>query len=404
MKRIIFALTGLAVLFSSCNKKQQSIPDADNRYAVMTVGSSSAEIASNYPATIRGVQDVEIRPKISGFITKIYVQEGQAVTQGQALFSIDSEQYQAAVRSAEEAVKAATQQINVVQSNIATQQLAVDNKKMLYDKKIISDYDYQSTVNQLQSLKAQLGSAKAQLGSAQAQLKSARANLGFCTVLSPASGNIGMLPQRVGALVGPTMVEPFTTVSNTSRIYAYFSMTEKQILEMSRTGKGGVQSSIKHLPAVGLKLADGTVYEEKGTVDAVGGTIDPATGAVQVRATFNNPHRILRSGGSASIILPTFNSQAIQVPQSAVVEIQDKKFVYVVGSNNKVKSTEISINPESDGNNYIITGGLKVGDRIVIEGVQTLKADMEIKPISKAEADKLRQEAKKDIKDGKLPF
>lgn len=380
------------------------MPEADNRYAVMTVGNSTAELSTSYPATIKGVQDVEIRPKISGFITRIYVQEGQAVSQGQVLFSIDSEQYQAAVRSAEEAVKAASQQINVVQSNIATQQLAVDNKKMLYDKKIISDYDYQSAFNQLQSLKAQLGSAKAQLGSAQAQLKSARANLSFCTVTSPASGFIGMLPQDEGALVGPTMVEPFTTVSNTSKVYAYFSMTEKQMLEIARTGNGGVQAFLKNLPAVGLKLADGTIYAEKGVVDAVGGNIDPSTGAVQMRASFNNAHRILRSGGSASIIFPTFAKQAIQVPQSAVTEIQDKKFVYVVGANNKVKFTEISINTESDGKNYIVTGGLKVGDRIVIEGVQTLKNDMQIKPITKAESDKLREQANKDIKDGKLPF
>jgi len=404
MKRITIALMGATVLLASCSKKQQGMPDADNRYAVVTVNSSPAELKTSYPATLKGIQDVEIRPKVSGFITKVFVQEGQNVSRGQVLFTIDSETYAAAVRSANEAVKAAQQQIHVVRANIATQKLTLENKKLLFEKKIISDYEYQSAVNQLKSLEAQLGSAQAQLGSAQAQLASAKENLSFCTVTSPAAGVIGMLPFKVGALVGPSMAEAFTTVSNISTIHAYFSMTEKQLLELARTGNGGVQAALKQMPEVTLQLADGSTYDESGKIDAVGGVIDPSTGAVQVRASFPNSHRILRSGGSAQLLLPVFTSKGILVPQSATTEIQDKKFVFIVGADNKVKSTEITVEAQNDGKNYIVTSGLKTGDRIVVEGVQNLKNGQQIKPITPAESEKLREQAKKDVKEGKLPF
>lgn len=404
MKRIAIALMSVSMLLVSCDKKQQGMPETDNRYAVVTLSSTSAELTTIYPATLKGIQDVEIRPKVSGFITKVYVQEGQNVSRGQVLFTIDSETYAAAVRSASEAVKAAQQQINVVQASIATQKLTLENKKLLFEKKIISDYDYNTAVNQLRSLEAQLGAARAQLGGAQAQLASARENLSFCTVTSPASGVIGMLPYKVGALVGPSMAEAFTTVSNIGTMHAYFSMTEKQLLELTRTGNGGVQAALGKMPSVTLKLADGSTYDESGKVDAVGGVIDPSTGAVQMRASFANSHRILRSGGSAQILMPVFSSNAILVPQEATTEIQDKKFVFVVGADNKVKSTEIQVEAQSDGKNYVVTSGVKPGDRIVVEGVQKLKNGQEIKPITPAESAKLREQAKKDVKDGKLPF
>lgn len=397
-------MLSIALLASSCKKEQQGMPDADTHYAVISVQPASAELSTTYPATLKGVQDVEIRPKVSGFITRIFVKEGQTVGRGQALFTIDSEQFSAAVRQAQEAVKSAQQQINVVKSNIATAELTQQNKKMLFEKQIISEYEYKTSENQVQSLKAQLGAAQAQLGAAQAQLAAARDNLRFCTVTAPTSGVIGMLPLKVGALVGPSMAEPFTTVSDIGSVQAYFSMTEKQLLEMARTGNGGVQEAMRQMPAVKLILADGTTYGEQGTVDAVGGVIDQATGAVQMRATFPNPHRILRSGGSANIQMPVFTAQAIIIPQAATTEIQDKKFVYVVGKDNKVSSTEIKVEAQSDGVNYVVTDGLKAGDRIVVEGVQNLKNGQEIQPITPAEAQKMREQAKQDIKDGKLPF
>lgn len=386
-----FAYLALIItLFASCSKKQQGLPDADNSYAVEAVNTSNATLDTTYPATIKGMQDIEIRPKISGNITHIFVTEGQTVHRGQVLFTIDSEQYAAAV-------KAAQAQIRVCQANIATQRLTVSNQRLLHSKQIISDYAMKAAENQLQALQAQLASA-------QAQLASARANLNWCTVTSPADGVIGLLPYKVGALVGPSMTEAFTTVSDIDHVHVYFSMTEKQLLSMARTGNGGVQAAIKSMPKVQLKLADGTLYNEAGTIDAVSGVIDPTTGAVQMRATFNNSRRLLHSGGSGNIQMPTNINNAILVPQAAVTEIQDKKFVYVVGTNNKVKSTEITVESQNDGQNYIVTGGLHAGDRIVIEGIQNLKNDMVIKPITSQQAAAKRAQAAKDVKDGKLPF
>ena len=389
MRRFAYLALGI-ILFAGCSKKQQGLPDADNSYAVETVNSSSADLNTTYPATIRGIQDVEIRPKIAGNITQIYVAEGQAVHRGQILFTIDSEQYVAAVRAAEA-------QIKVCQANIATQRLTVANQRLLHSKQIISDYAMKSAENQLQALQAQLASA-------QAQLSSARDNLKWCTVSSPADGVIGLLPYKVGTLVGPSMAEAFTTVSNIERVHIYFSMTEKQLLAMARTGNGGVKAAIKNMPNVRLKLADGTIYDEYGTIDAVSGIINQSTGAVQMRATFSNSRHLLHSGGTGNILLPTIVSNTIKVPQAAVTEIQDKKFVYIVDAKNKVKSTEITVEEQNDGTYYYVTSGLKAGDRIVIEGVQNLKDDMEIKPITPQQAAEKRAQAAKDVKEGKLPF
>ena len=389
MRRFAYLALGI-ILFAGCSKKQQGLPDADYSYAVETVNSSSADLNTTYPATIRGIQDVEIRPKIAGNITQIYVAEGQAVHRGQILFTIDSEQYVAAVRAAEA-------QIKVCQANIATQRLTVANQRLLHSKQIISDYAMKSAENQLQALQAQLASA-------QAQLSSARDNLKWCTVSSPADGVIGLLPYKVGTLVGPSMAEAFTTVSNIERVHIYFSMTEKQLLAMARTGNGGVKAAIKNMPNVRLKLADGTIYDEYGTIDAVSGVINQSTGAVQMRATFSNSRHLLHSGGTGNILLPTIVSNTIKVPQAAVTEIQDKKFVYIVGAKNKVKSTEITVEEQNDGTYYYVTSGLKAGDRIVIEGVQNLKDDMEIKPITPQQAAEKRAQAAKDVKEGKLPF
>ena len=389
MRRFAYLALGI-ILFAGCSKKQQGLPDADNSYAVETVNSSSADLNTTYPATIRGIQDVEIRPKIAGNITQIYVAEGQPVHRGQILFTIDSEQYVAAVRAAEA-------QIKVCQANIATQRLTVANQRLLHSKQIISDYAMKSAENQLQALQAQLASA-------QAQLSSARDNLKWCTVSSPADGVIGLLPYKVGTLVGPSMAEAFTTVSNIERVHIYFSMTEKQLLAMARTSNGGVKAAIKNMPNVRLKLADGTIYDEYGTIDAVSGVINQSTGAVQMRATFSNSRHLLHSGGTGNILLPTIVSNTIRVPQAAVTEIQDKKFVYIVGAKNKVKSTEITVEEQNDGTYYYVTSGLKAGDRIVIEGVQNLKDDMEIKPITPQQAAEKRAQAAKDVKDGKLPF
>ena len=385
MKKI--AYFALALVLCSCGNKQQT-PTSSNEYAVETVKESSADLNTSYPATIKGIQDIEIRPKIAGHITKVLVDEGDFVHAGQPLFLIDKVQYEAVVKSAQAA-------INVAKANIATQQLTVNNKKQLLDKQIISRYDYDVAVNQLASLKAQLAQTEA-------ALVEARNNLSYCTVTSPSDGVIGSIPYRVGSLVSSSSAEALTTVSNISQVYVYFSMTEKQMLSYTKQS-GGIKSAISSMPSVSLVLADGSQYGEQGKVSAISGVIDQTTGAVQMRATFNNAGRILRSGGTGSILIPLHADNVIFVPQKATYEVQDKTFVYVVGKDNKVKSREISVLPQNDGTSYAVASGLKVGERIVVSGVNQLKDGDEITPITPAQLEKNKAKEKAALEAGKMP-
>lgn len=378
------ALLGLT---AACGSKQQ-MPEASNEYAVVTLAATDAELNTTYPATIKGVQDIEIRPKIAGHIMKVLVDEGDFVKAGQALFMIDAVQYEAAVKQAQA-------QVNVIKANIATQQLTVNNKKQLLEANIVSRYDYDIAVNSLESLKAQLAQAEA-------SLVSARNNLSYCTVTSPANGVVGSIPFRVGSLVSSAQAEPLTTVSNISNVYVYFSMTEKQLLGLTRTS-GGIDEAVKAMPEVQLTLADGTTYATPGHITAVSGVIDPTTGAVQMRATFDNAAKELRSGGTGNIVIPTKASGAILVPQNATFEIQDNRFVYVVNKDNTVASREITVMVQNDGQNFVVTDGLKAGERIVVEGVNQLKNGAKITPITPAQSAKNREKAKADLKAGKLP-
>ena len=361
-KNKILLVAASALLLASCGGKSGGRPQfGDNEYPVVTVGTKSAAMQSTYPATIKGVQDVQISPKVGGFITKILVKEGQTVSAGQLLFEIDNVTYQAQVRQAQAAV-------NTAQASCNTAKLSFENSQKLYENKVIGDFELQSATNQFES-------AKAGLAQAQAALASAKEALSFCYVKSPAAGVVGTLPFKVGALVSAANV--LTTVSNISSMEVYFSMTEKDALEMSKTGEG-----LNSLPAVKLQLSDGSIYDLEGRVTKMSGVIDQATGTVQVIAVFQNPQKLLKSGASGSIIIPHDNQSAIVIPQSCVIEVQNKKFVYTVGKDNKVKYTEIKVDPQNDGNNYIVTEGLNVGDKYVTNGVTKLSDGMEIVQIT----------------------
>ena len=221
---------------------------------------------------------------------------------------------------------------------------------------------------------------------------SARDQLSFCSVKSPTSGVIGSLPYKVGALVSASIAEPFTTVSNGSQVDIYFSLTEKDVIELTKK-YGSLQAAISNLPALKLKLADGSLYGSEGKVTKASGIIDPTTGSTSLIAAFPNPQHILKSGGSGKVLIPHKATGAIIIPQEATVDVQDKHFVYVVGKDNKVKYTEITIDAQNDGQNYIVTSGLKKGDRIVVDGVTKLSEGMEIKPISEAENKKKLEKA-----------
>ncbi len=387
MKKIAYLLLGTVLVACSGNKPSTATSE-DNTFAVTAVTTSEASLSTSYPATIKGVQDIEIRPKVAGNIVRQLVDEGDFVQAGQVLFVIDPTQYKAAVEQARAAV-------NVVKTNIATAELTLKNKKMLREKDIISQYDYDVAANQLSSLQAQLAQAQAALVNANDQLS-------FCTVRSTSAGVVGSIPYRVGSLVSSASQQPLTTVSNLSKMYAYFSMTEKQLLEMTRTS-GGTNAALNEMPAVDLILADGSTYDEKGTVSSVSGVIDPTTGSVQMRATFDNPHRILRSGATGQVKFPINRKSAIMIPQKATYEIQDKKFVYVVDAQNTVHATEITVLPQNDGEHFVVESGVKVGDRIVVEGVNKLKNDMKIKPITPEQSEAQRKKSEQHMADKKMP-
>lgn len=389
-KSKILLFAALAAMLVSCGgKKSSGKPNfGDNEYAVRTIGAQSAELQTTYPATIRGMQDVEIRPKVSGFITKLCVKEGQAVKAGQLLFVIDNVTYAAAVRQAKAAVNSAKAQLN-------TARLTYNNNEKLFKNNVIGSYE-------LQSAKNNMAAAAAALAQAEASYVSAKENLSYCYVTSPASGVIGDLPYRVGALVSASSQQPLTTVSNISTMQVYFSMTEKELLDMTKTA-GGLHTAIKDYPAVKLQLADGTIYDHPGRVATVSGVIDATTGSVSMRADFPNPQHLLKSGGSGSIVVPHVSSSAIVIPQYAVAQVQDKHFVYIVGKDNKVKYSAVTVDPQDDGKNFIITSGLKVGDRIVVNGISSLTDGAEIKPITEAQyQEKLKKTEKLGAAQGDL--
>ena len=387
MKKVAYLLLALTLVACSGKKQQASLPSS-NEFAVETISPQTADLNTTYPAIIKGVQDVEIRSKVSGNIVKQLVDEGDFVKAGQPLFQIDPTQYRSAVAQARAAV-------NVAKASIATQELTVQNKRMLRQRDIVSQFDLDVAVNQLATLRAQLGQAKAALAAATDQLS-------FCTIRATSSGVIGSIPYRLGTLVGPSSPEPLTVVSNLSTMYAYFSLTEKQLLEMTRTS-GGSSAAVKDLPEVTLLLADGTTYEQKGKVSSLSGVLDVSTGSVKMRATFANPQSILRSGATGQISFHVHHTNAILVAQKSTYEIQNKKFVYLVGKDNKVKATEIEVLPQNDGQTYVVTKGLNVGDRIVVEGVNKLSNDMEIKPITPQQSEAQQKKSQQHMAEKKMP-
>ena len=365
-KIILFATAGIIV--ASCTGKSGGKPDfGDNEYAVRTVSTQSTELSTSYPATIKGVQDVEIRPKVSGFITKVNVHEGQRVTAGQLLFVIDNETYQAQVRQAKAAVSTA-------KAHLETSRLTLENSKELHKNNVIGDFELATARNNFATAEAALMQAKASLASAQEMLN-------YCYVKSPVSGVVGTLPYKAGTLVSAGGGEPLTTVSDISSMEVYFSVTEKDMLGMTK-GKGGINEAIKNYPPVTLRLADGTVYAHKGTVVKASGVIDEATGTITLIARFVNPDNMLRRGGAGQVVVADSSQAAVIIPQEAAAEIQNKIFVYLVGKDNKVKYSEIKVLPQNDGNNYIVVEGMKAGDRYVAKGIASLKDGMQIKPIT----------------------
>lgn len=356
MRRVSITSFILALVLVSCGKKeeQQAPAQGPAPFPVATVALQDATIYQEYTANLEGQQNVEIRPKVNGFIQKIYVDEGQMVRKGQLLFKLETQTLNQDASASKAMVQAA--------------QVEVDRLKPLVDRNIISNV-------QLETAKAKLAQAKSAYGSI-------AANIGFGTITSPVNGVVGSLPYREGSLVSATSEMPLTTVSDSKVMRAYFTLNETQLLSFNRTFKGAnTVEKLKNVPEVSLLLIDGSEYNQKGKIVTINGLVNPQTGTTEFRAEFNNPEGLLRSGSTGTIRLPIEQKGVIVVPQNAVFEVQGKQLIYVVGKDNKVKSTIIATNGVS-GMNFIVTDGLAEGDVVVVEGASKLKDGMEIIPQS----------------------
>ena len=353
----------LLILISGCKKNQQPQTPPPKPYPIAIISAGQVDIGALYPASLRGKQDIEVRPRISSYITQLCVDEGSIVKKGQALFRLDPVTYQEAVTAAESSVKA-------MEANVASNELTVQNKKLLMERNIISEMEYQSAVYALEAMRAQLAQAKA-------QLTSAKNDLSYTTVASPSDGIVGSIPYRVGSLVSSSITEPLTIVSDISSIYAYFALNEKQLFSYTRKAES-ITETIKQMPSVKLLLSDGSLYEQEGVIETISGVINSKTGAVTLRACFANPRMELRSGGSANVRIPAILDSAIYIPQKATYELQNKRFVYVVTDSMTVKSAPIETLDAGDGKQYIVTSGLNTGEKVVIEGMASLSEGMKI--------------------------
>ena len=364
MKNKVLAIIFSAIALASCNQpKTQTAAQKENYYETMEVTLSDRTLTTGYSAAISGVQTVEIRPQVSGMITDILIEEGESVTKGQVLFIIDQTPYKAAYEIAVANVKSA-------EAALSTAKLILESNKNLYEQDVVSEFDLMTAQNDLTEAEARLALCKA-------EEVNASNNLSYTEVRSPVNGVASMIPYRVGALVNSSIAQPLVTVSDDSRVYAYFSMAENQMLDMVQQ-YGSLNNAIRQMPEVELIMSNGEKYEHTGKINAISGTISESTGAVSIRAVFNNSNHLLRNGGSGTIIIPTTLKDAIVIPQSATYELQDRVFVYKV-VDGKASSTEIHVAPQNNGIEYIVTDGLELGDIIVAEGAGLIKEGTPIK-------------------------
>lgn len=370
MKTSIYLMLCCLPLLAGCGVKQQDMPG--EKYKTLTVTTTNQTLQSTYPATLRGKQAVEIRPQVSGTITQICINEGDAVRRGQVLFIIDQVPYRAALETALANVKSAEAQLQ-------TAKLTADSKEELYKEKVVSDFDRQTARNLLLEAEAAVAQAKA-------EETNARNNLSYTEVKSPVDGVASMIPYRVGALVNSSITEPLVTVSDDQEIYAYFSMAENQMLDLIQQ-YGSLEEACQKLPQVGLTMSNGKNYPDAGRIDAISGTVDEGTGGVTLRAVFPNKGHLLRNGGSGIVSVPTEHKNCITIPQSATYELQNKVFTWKV-VDGKTQSAPITVYKYNDGQTYIVLSGLKTGDVIIAEGAGLMREGTAVNVTSTSEPEK----------------
>lgn len=345
------AIVACSIVLAACGDGQRQMQMRD--YATKIIETENVTLSQDYSATIRGQQDIEIFPQVSGTITRVCVTEGEEVRRGQTLFIIDQVPFEAALNMANANVEAA-------EAAVATAQLTADSKRKLFDRGVVSEFELLTAQNALATAKAQLAQMKA------AQVNAAN-NYSYTLVKSPSAGVVGTIPFRVGALVSPQTQRPLTTVSDNAQMYVYFSMTENRMLDLV-CDHGSMKEALKSLPEVSLLLNNGRVYDEKGRIESISGVINTSTGTVSLRAVFPNTRRILHSGASGNVRVPVEYRDCIVIPKTATYELQDKIYVYKV-VDGKAAATQITVAPTSTVGEYIVASGLAAGDEIVTEGV-----------------------------------
>ena len=361
-------LLGLMILFIySCSSSPAAPPPPPPpSLPVATIVSGTDTTYQEYPASVEGTVNVEVRPQVSGTLDKVFVDEGAYVTAGQPIFKINDQPYRAALNNAVASLHAA-------ESAAANAQLEVDKLTPLVQNKVVSDY-------QLKTAKAAYDVSKANIEQAKANVSTAQINLGYTLIKAPVNGYIGRLLKKQGSLVGPTDAGSLTQLSDVHDVHVYFSLSEQDFVSFKEQYPGEtLRDKLKQLPSVSLLLADNTVYAKQGKVDMIDGQFDKTTGAITLRASFANPQGLLRSGNTGKVRLSLQHKNALIVPESATVDMQDKVFVFTVGDSSKVKKQAITI-VGKNGDNYLVKDGVKVGDQIVLSGIDKLQEGMVIHP------------------------
>jgi membrane fusion protein (multidrug efflux system) len=368
MKNLLLAL--VAITLYSCSSPQTATvaPPPSLPVALVTTGTDTTY--QEYPASIEGTVNVEVRPQVSGALDKVFIDEGAFVSAGQSLFKINEQPYRAQLNNA-------LANLHAAESARVNSKLEVDKLTPLVQNKVISEY-------QLKSAKAAYDVASATIEQAKAMVSTAQINLGYTLIKAPVSGYIGRLLKKRGSLVAPSDIEALTQLSDVHDVHVYFSLSEKDFVSFKEQYPGvTLNEKLSHLPSVSLLLADNTEYPKQGKIDMIDGQFDKTTGAITLRASFSNPQGLLRSGNTGKVKLSLQHKDALSVPQSATIEMQDKIFVFTVADSNKVKRQAITVIGKS-GNNYLVKDGVKAGDQIVLQGFDRLQEGTVIHPESAA--------------------
>lgn len=361
---MLSACIGLEACQSAAENQTTEAPAAQKR-TVVTLDQRTVTVSKDYPARIEGKVNVDIRPQAEGYLEKIFIEEGAFVKAGQPLFKIADAPYQEQLHTAQANLGAA-------QAELKKASLEVEKFTELSQSKVTSNF-------QLKTATAAYETAKANVALQQAAVATARINLGFTLVKAPVSGYIGRIPKRLGNLVSKADADPMTTLSDISQVYAYFSMTEQDFLEMSRASDQSVSQKLSHLPDVQLILADGKPFEQKGKIQMVDGKFDTGTSSISVRAAFANPRYLLRSGNTGRIVLPETRQNVLLVPVQATTDIQDKIYVFRLTPDNHAERIAITVNGKS-GDNYILAQGLKPGDRVIAKDANLVTEGEQVQP------------------------